>query len=67
MSYDCLWLVRSIVHKFISIVDTNSFLAARSCLVADKNSCVLVLHSKFVIETGHGILNITIWYDSRKE
>ena len=37
--------VRSVVHKFTSTVDANPFLAAKSCLVADRNSCILMLQS----------------------
>ena len=43
-----VWFVRSVVRKFTSTVDANPFLAARSCLVADKNFCILVLQSFLV-------------------
>ena len=36
------------MRKFTSVVDANPFLAARSCLVADTNSCILVLQSFLV-------------------
>ena len=36
------------MHKFTSTVDAKPFLAASSCLVADKNSLILILHSFLV-------------------
>ena len=43
-----MWFVKSVICRFTLTVDANPFLAARFCLVADKNSCTLVLQSFLV-------------------